>query len=1064
MEKESGDVLLNSAINLMKWEELVNYLRKSTIRKGWVNIDPVDVFRITKMMYKDNYLILFLSGYVSDDPDRLYQFYAENKCDLYSYRMCYKDHASNVCFNKCQSYKAFVMPGVPGVYTHKHNIIKYKRDNNSHKYDKNCLDNFMRDVNRVHMQTDFIEGQYVRFKTKQKCLNNRLKCFVNDVDAFKDIFEVVNVESLTREILPVIACYDIETHSNGQRFSSAMHDHVMSIGVVCRRDKKSLRMCLYYNPNCHGFDRNLIADKSENNIVAVKFESEISMLTAFFDLLPLLNIDYLLDYNGDKFDLPFIIDRIKILSKTPMSLMKIRRYDLPPVDIDTQQLCDKFNNKLDNHLFTYYIHVDLYQFLSSDVEFNDVENFQLNTVAEHYLKQKKKDLKISDMLQLYNEGEMKEIILYNVQDCVLPIELFVKLEIMDFLYSQCMLLYLCTDDLLKNISHKISLVFFYSAINNTKNINGQAVADPYFFNKYDLTVTSGRKRSWQEASTSSSSSSSLSTSVDYNESTSAGSMVDLTQLCRKPIPVSMVPSNSVKLCAATQNCVYKGGKVLSPVPGYKKWVITLDFNSLYPTIMMYEGVCLTNVCIAEDNNVYLVKNLEAITPKLLRNLLELRSKYKTRRDQYQPGTFQYNLYDKTQNAVKRIANSIYGYFGIFFKVLANYITKIGRSKLSEAIKKIEAMSDNQTILSECNLSTVKFQVIYGDTDSSFIQVGFNEDEIAPDQRFKVIGNIVSNYVLKQLNGGWVGYKMALENIIPSLILLKKKKYCYLNTDDRIKYKGWLVKKDMPLFMRKTFRTVVDSYLRDHSVACGLNTLADLMIKYYQDFGKDLNSLSDYSFSMSYNENPTKSSKKKNDNSTNVARKAPITIAKHCREILASSGVDFLPGTGDRIPYLLIDIKEKITQKAYPLKLFNPQSASHRISWLKHMSILCNFMNELMFVFGDRDEFEYYFRQICSVYMSKQVYDVKYPVLTPLRKSNKLKKINNDDVDDDDDLLDHDIANNNVNENNDDDDEDDEENSGSSEGNCNMQFSMYVRKPKCAKIYFKKPCPECQRMC
>jgi DNA polymerase elongation subunit (family B) len=1026
---------------LFDWDALVCKLKSKSCRRGRVTISTEDVFRVTRMVYKDGHLIVFFTGYVNSGSE-LYQFYLESKCALYSYRKCFNAHARPTCFNNCVSYKTMVMPGIRGVQSERINIVKYKRGPANAHHDKFGLDSFLNDINRVHMQTDLIEGQYVRFNDTQTCIDNRLNCSYTDFDAMKAMFVIVDPDSLLREIVPVIACYDIETHSNGQRFSNASIDHIISIGVVVRRDNVTTKICLYYQEAGVHDDMAIFGDTADAEILVTRFHTETDMIAAFFKLLPIINVDFVLDYNGDKFDLPFIMERAMKASPAFLrqhklarcsDIMKIHRYDLSPCDIKTKTLFDKFHNRLNTHFLMYYTHVDLYQFLSSDSEQNDVENFQLNTVAQHYLNSNKVDLPISEMLSLYNNKQMRRIVEYNVQDCVLPIDIFIKIEIMDFMYTQCALLYLSTDDLLSNISHKVNVVFFYNALNHTRYDAEMRnhVPDPYFFNKFDLNITSGRKRSHYDSSN----------STDVVDA----QIVDLTQLNRIPVRSEDIPVDAYRLCHEKQKCIYTGGKVLSPNPGFKRWVVTLDFNSLYLSIMMQEGICLSNLFVGDDNYVYLIKNREAINPKLLKTLLDLRTAYKKRRDNFEPGSFQYNLYDKMQNAVKRIANSIYGYFGIFFKPLANYVTKIGREKLMEAIGKIEATSNSPAILNDFKLSRCEFKVIYGDTDSSFIQVLFDENEIDANVE-GVIRSIINEYVLKDLNAGWVGYKMALENVMSSLILLKKKKYCYLNSENRIKYKGWLIKKDMPIFMRKTFRRVVDSYLMGHSVACGLKLLHDLMIDHHRNFGVGDN-YSDYSFSMSFNENPTgKNAKMARADTNAVPRKKPITIAKHCRELLSNSGTDFLPGNGDRIPYLLIDVKGSITQKSFPLKLF--ATHNQRVSWLKHVGIMCTFFNELIQVFGNRAEFQYYFENICSTFMRDQIHDVKFPLLKPATMTKSKNKDDDHDVDDRDD-----------------DDHNDED---AMVLNHTHQFSMYKIIPKQYKAMFagynQSVCDKCNVSC
>ncbi|AYN45042.1 DNA polymerase [Alphabaculovirus alterspexiguae] len=1035
--------MMSVTFALLDWEAMQRKIKNFGSRRNTTTISTNDVFRITRMIYKDNYLILFFTGHLN--TGELYQFYMETKCDLYSYRKCFNTHASSSCYNQCISYKTMVMPGIRGIRSERINVIKYKRDATTTHHNKICLDSFLNDINRVHTQTNLKEGQYIKFKQGQKCFENRLQCSFSDLENVENMFEIVDPATLSREIMPVVACYDIETYSNGQQFSNALVDPIISIGFVVKRETKLLKLCLYHMSPGIVDDMQIFSDQKDADIYVCRFDTELEMIAGFFKLLPLVNMDFILDYNGDKFDLPYIFDRIN--SKNwPITLVRrmgygkiedisnIRRYNLEPMKINTKSLFDKFQNKLNTHFLHYYTHVDLYQFLSTDCEQNDVENFQLNTVSQHYLNSNKVDLPISMMLQLYENKQMQRIIEYNVQDCVLPIEIFIKIEVMDFMYTQCALLYLSTDDLLSNISHKVNVVFFYNALNNThfdEKLN-KFVPDPYFFNKFDLSITSGRKRTYEGSTVCGDTSSQV---------------VDLTQLKRVPISVDDIPSDAVRLCHEKQKCVYTGGKVLSPNPGLKKWVVTLDFNSLYLSIMMQEGICLSNVFVAEDGYVYLIKNQQAINPKLLKTLLDLRVAYKKKRDNFEPTSFLYNLYDKTQNAVKRIANSIYGYFGIFFKPLANYVTRIGREKLMEAIVKIEASSDDADILQKFQLSTVRFKVIYGDTDSSFIQILLNDNEISGRNVETMIRDIINDHVLKKLNAGWVGYKMALENIMRSLIILKKKKYCYLNSENRLKYKGWLVKKDMPLFMRKTFRSVVDSYLMGHSVACGLKLLYTQMVKHYENFGVN-NNYSSYCFSMSYNENPTGKKKSKGGQEQSVKRKIPITIAKHCRELLANSGcTDFLPGNGDRIPYLLIDVAGNVTQKSYPLKLFTPDV---RVSWLKHVGIMCTFFNELIQIFGDRQEFSYYFENICRVYMQNQQHDVKFPVLRTVNiKQNK--KSNKEIIDDEED-------------NDEDNDEDDVKEQ--LVVNHTQQFSLYKSKPKNFTVskYVQTVCGKCNQEC
>jgi hypothetical protein len=137
--------------------------------------------------------------------------------------------------------------------------------------------------------------------------------------------------------------------------------------------------------------------------------------------------------------------------------------------------------------------------------------------------------------------------------------------------------------------------------------------------------------------------------------------------------------------------------------------------------------------------------------------------------------------------------------------------------------------------------------------------------------------------------------------------------------------------------------------------------------------------------MSYNEKPTGGKKNTEPDST---KKETITIAKHCRQLLVNSGVDFLPGNGDRIPYVLIDIAGNVTQKSFPVKIFN--NDEHVMNWSKHVGILKTFINDLILLFGDSEHFAKTFNEICEVYNSQQRHDVQYPVLKMLTAAGKRK--------------------------------------------------------------------------
>ncbi|BBD50544.1 DNA polymerase [Samia cynthia nucleopolyhedrovirus] len=920
-------------------EEFCNYAPREFA------VSQEDAFRVMRIYYDENKGELMVFCNVRT-VGRLMQFYFVMKMDLYSYKQCHDTHIFATCRNRCLSYNTFVAPGVKDLHMDKINVIKFKRNGSSYAEKAAALDKFLSNANRVHMQTPVVEGAYMRFRRAQRCRNN---CVADDarpfaLERFAEDFELVDPASLAASIAPVMACYDIETHSDGHNSSKPDADVIMCIGLALQKNDCFSKVCFVYHKEPLEFPQ------TNDDTHVVVFRDETEMITCFFDFLRVTNPDVILDYNGDVFDLPYIRARLKGSKPT------LRRYDLPALQPNTKLFITKIGNRTDTYYFNYYVHIDLYKYFGADANKRDVENFQLNTLSKYYLGDAKVDLEWQTMVRMYNDKQLDTIIEYNVQDCMLPIRLFNKLKLNDFMYSQCLMYRLCTDDFICNISHLISSTFFHLALTNTRA--GSDELDPYFFNKDDLSIISGGKR-----------------------------------LQRKLVPLSDVPVGAICLGAIGAAVKYEGGKVLQPRAGVYEYAFSLDFNSLYLTIMIDICACLTNLILCEDGNMYLNQDKNAINVKLLLKLLKQRSELKQCRDNQTESEFLYDLYDQMQNLSKRTANSIYGYYGIFCKALANYITKVGREKLTAAIGIIEGLSDDPELLREFGLSTLAFKVLYGDTDSTFVLPVFKRDEVPAERRMATLTRICAA-VEARVNAQFTnGYKMAFENLMSVLVLLKKKKYCYINNNNKVVFKGWLVKKDMPVFMRVAFRSAIEHVLRRQDLRGCLNSLRSDMLMYLDAFGND-KPLTDYSFSMTYNDAagkadaaaPKRRAAEADDEPP--AKRRVVTIARHCREILVSRGTDFVPGNGDRIPYLLLDKQGSVTQKAHPLRLFNPRTM--RVSWLKHMTILNSFMNELLEIYGDehKDELAECYNAILERYMQHQAHDKKRALLVKINERKR----------------------------------------------------------------------------
>lgn len=892
-----------------------------TKRKAF-DICSKTIFRITRMYYNMSFLYIFLTGL-----DNV-QFYYRTPCQIYSYKLCYHKYCTQNS-NKCKVYKSMVVTGLKTTKCHRTNVVMVDRADCANE--RFLLDDFCNDINRVQMQTGIYEGDYIRFKTQLSV--DCEGCAIGSMDKIVR----VGLEEIETPIDLIVGSYDLETYTNGVTFSNAECDSIITISYVLRKQNNETHRVCFINTNNKPFTLESVESVPEVDgvIYVVPFDDEKIMIEAFLELLFRSNPDDILDYNGDKFDIPFLLTRMKLLK---INDRFIYRYNLPKSEIKTVHIRTKFGYGFNNHLMVYYNHVDVYQFINNSFDKNKIENLRLDTTASFYLNVGKVDLSVKDMMRLYSEGKFGKIIVYNVRDSVLPLEMYIKCQMANKLYADAPIMYLSRDDSAKVISHKINMALFNNAIQNVDNNS----PDPYFFNKFDLNRIMSKKQD-------------------------GDGEVNYANLDRQRVLETIIPKDAVALCDLRTNIKYTGGMVLSPVPGYYNVIFTLDFSQLYTSIMIYYTCCLSNLFFGSDNKLYLQRNSNAITTKFLNKMASNRALYKQEMKKHKPGSFAYNLYDSWQNAAKLVCNSQYGWFGLTCKALANFITLKGREKLTEAIKKIEALSDNEDIKRKHNLERFNIKVVYGDTDSTFVNLSLTEDDhknIGVD----VLKKIILTEVLQPVNATWNGaFKMELENIMQCMLIKGKKSYMCIKENGDLYKRGFNVKKDSPVFLRKLFDAVIKHLLTNHSLDCVLNHLVRGLKKCRDEFSAENCEL--YAFSQTLNE--TKSGAEGGGAST-------VTVAYKLYMLLKNSAdTKYIPSSGDRIPYLLEDKNSPtLNGKVVPTQLFK----NHVMNWSKHLKIICTFLNDIMSMVGNDTLFVCAFNDICSYLQQRQKYDISYPVL------------------------------------------------------------------------------------
>ncbi len=226
---------------------------------------------------------------------------------------------------------------------------------------------------------------------------------------------------------------------------------------------------------------------------------------------------------------------------------------------------------------------------------------------------------------------------------------------------------------------------------------------------------------------------------------------------------------------------YEGGAVFEPITGVKENVTVLDLKSLYPMCMTtinaspetkvdpdeYDGE--TYVAPTEPEPIHFRKEPDGVMREMITELLAEREEKKGLRNEYEPGTPEYEQYDRQQGAVKVIMNSLYGVSGweqfrLYDKEAASAITATGR----EVIEFTDAAANE-----------LEYQVTYGDTDSVMLELGpdVSKDD-AIEQSFEIeeyINGRYDGFAREDLNAEEHRFQIEFEKLYRRFFQAGKKK-------------------------------------------------------------------------------------------------------------------------------------------------------------------------------------------------------------------------------------------------------------------------------------------------
>jgi DNA polymerase delta subunit 1 len=575
--------------------------------------------------------------------------------------------------------------------------------------------------------------------------------FVHEyIVSWRSLEPVPEVECSLWSISPLIMSWDIEVLSfQSKKFPNALNvqDECFMIGVTMQRlNQPSTRrhIVLVYGPHDNLPDAEVR-----------RYDSELALIFGFCDLINEENPDVLLGYNIIGFDYKYVNRRLLNVLETwkPCGRIEGRRPELKEMKWNSSAYGDQeiIYLAMDGR-----ISIDMLPIIKRDYK---LDQFTLDFASFFFLKKNKAPVTPEDIFRYYKIAQ--GLSFPEIAEAAKGNSLFPFLK--DYrLHTQ------------EAISEVVDA---YERCKGTESVV-EAVLSVY--RKYQSAVMAVighyciidtlRPIELLEH---------LNTWINVCE---------LAQIVKVPIVDSFTRGQSIRVFSqlydliyakgyyvdsrVSPNLPYTGGYVVNPVPGLYKDVVSFDFSSLYPSILIGFNVCYTTfvpegvnipdemcniiewdeegdqeaetfgeegggdveVEIGEDGAVPIKKTKKqhfrfrfvkaevhkGIFPEFLADLLAQRKATRKIMEDYEEYSPTWNVLNARQNALKVSCNSCYGFLGIRKGKIplieaALCITAIGRKSIHEVMAKILEKGGLQ---------------VYGDTDSAMFHLpGVPRDQL-----------------------------------------------------------------------------------------------------------------------------------------------------------------------------------------------------------------------------------------------------------------------------------------------------------------------------------------------
>ncbi|MCC7575426.1 MAG: DNA-directed DNA polymerase, partial [Methanomethylovorans sp.] len=502
-------------------------------------------------------------------------------------------------------------------------------------------------------------------------------------------------------------------------------------------------------------------------------QDEVSMFMRFFEIIRNYDPDVLLGYNINDFDIPYISDRVKILSDSGAAIDSGSGRDGRPMSyrkIGTMTLIS----------LTGRVVVDVLPLIRSQFS---LKRYTLRNVSKELLEREKLDVAPSEMEDHWNdEGEkLLKFIDYARRDSELAMELVMKLQLLDR--------YIAISRVSGSLLQEVIDGGQTSMVENLL-LRECRIRDRVIPPKPDDDLVYARNKS--------------SEGLKGGEvlEPKKGLLENVVILDYKSLYPTIMMAHNLCYTTVVEKDVPEEGKTITPPSGGR--FVTADVS-------------------------------KGIMPAILENLLNRRTETKKLMKGVS-NEDEYRALDATQLAMKILLNSFYGYAGytrarLYSLTLANAVTSFGRenilttrSLIEDTIHTIYLMDGESYLENEIapdpQNKELSLSVVYGDTDSVFVQCTGKKEISLEDA--ELVGKKISGIVSASLPDPM---ELEFESIAKRALFIAKKRYAIWVFErsgdgwkDGIKVKGMeTVRRDWCELTSKTLNRVLELVLKEGEV-------------------------------------------------------------------------------------------------------------------------------------------------------------------------------------------------------------------------------------------------------